>query len=153
MHFTSLIYVYASVNWVSIGSNNGLSPGRRQAIIWTNADILSNITQSTHLNFKYNFFEIFPFTKMHLNISSAKWLPFLHFVQARWVNAIAVVATFGGCRTAWERESLSSLTQETEDPGGSDNSLFSVHQEVISWCIFYNNHYWYDRGNYFHRSA
>ena len=29
--------IYASVNWVSIGSDNDLSPGRHQAIIWTNA--------------------------------------------------------------------------------------------------------------------
>ena len=27
---------YASVNWVSFGSDNGLSPARRPAIIWTN---------------------------------------------------------------------------------------------------------------------
>ena len=27
----------ASLNWVIIGSDNGLSPVRRQAIIWTNA--------------------------------------------------------------------------------------------------------------------
>ena len=32
--------MYASVNWATIGSDNGLSPDRRQAIIWTNADIL-----------------------------------------------------------------------------------------------------------------
>ena len=38
-----LIYcrLYASVNWVSIGSGNGLSPVRRQAITWTNAKLLS----------------------------------------------------------------------------------------------------------------
>ena len=32
--------IYASVNQVNIGSDNGLSPGRPQAIIWTNARIL-----------------------------------------------------------------------------------------------------------------
>ena len=32
--------IYASVNYAIIGSDNGLSPGRRQAIIWTNAGIL-----------------------------------------------------------------------------------------------------------------
>ena len=32
--------IYASVNWVSIDSCNGLSPVRRQAITQTNADIL-----------------------------------------------------------------------------------------------------------------
>ena len=31
--------IYASVNSAMIGSNNGLSPGRRQAIIWTIAGI------------------------------------------------------------------------------------------------------------------
>ena len=30
-----LCCIYASVNWVSIYSDNGLSPGRHQAIIWT----------------------------------------------------------------------------------------------------------------------
>ena len=32
--------IYASVYRVSMGSDNSLSPGRRQAIIWTNAGIL-----------------------------------------------------------------------------------------------------------------
>ena len=42
--------IYASVNWVGIGSDNGLSPRRCQAIIWTNADILSIRTQRTYFN-------------------------------------------------------------------------------------------------------
>ena len=36
-----LCRIYASVNWVIIDSGNGLSPGRRQAITWTNAGLLS----------------------------------------------------------------------------------------------------------------
>ena len=32
--------IYASVNWVSIGSGNDLLPVRRQVITWTNADLL-----------------------------------------------------------------------------------------------------------------
>ena len=32
--------IYASANRVSIGSDNGLSPIRRQAIIWTSAELL-----------------------------------------------------------------------------------------------------------------
>ena len=31
--------IYASVTYANIGSNNWLSPVRRQAIIWTNAGI------------------------------------------------------------------------------------------------------------------
>ena len=48
------------------GSDNGLSPGRRQAIIWTNAGIL--LTGPLGTNFSENFIEIlkFSFTKMRL---------------------------------------------------------------------------------------
>ena len=60
----------------SIGSDNGLSPARRQAIIWTNAGILSIGPLGT--NFNENLIEIhaFSFKKMHLKRSSAKWRPF-----------------------------------------------------------------------------
>ena len=60
----------------SIGSDNGLSPGRRQAIIWTNAGIL--LIGPLGTNFNEILIEIHPFsfTKMHLKISSAKWRPF-----------------------------------------------------------------------------
>ena len=59
--------------WVSeltgIGSDNGLSPGRRQAIIWTNAGILSIGPLGT--NFNDNFTEIHTFSlkKMRLKLS------------------------------------------------------------------------------------
>ena len=35
--------IYASVNWISIGSDNGLAQIRRQAIIWTNACFMSTL--------------------------------------------------------------------------------------------------------------
>ena len=59
-----------------IGSDNGLSPGRCQAIIWTNAGIL--LIGSTETNFSENLskFFIFSFSKMHLKISSGKCRPF-----------------------------------------------------------------------------
>ena len=56
------------------GSDNGLSPGRRQAIIWTNAGILLIGLLGT--NFSENFIEILTFTRMRLKVSSAKWRPF-----------------------------------------------------------------------------
>ena len=59
-----------------IGSDNGLSPDRRQAIIWTNAGILSIGPLGT--NFSEILIEILPFSskKMRLKVSSAKWRPF-----------------------------------------------------------------------------
>ena len=69
-------HIYAQVNWVSIGSDNGLSPGRRQAIIWTNAGMLSIGPLWT--NFSEIWIEIYNFSFMqtHLIISSGKWRPF-----------------------------------------------------------------------------
>ena len=61
---------------VSIGSDNGLSPGRRQPIIWTNADILLIRHRGTHFNEILFEILIFSFKKMHLNMSSVKWWPF-----------------------------------------------------------------------------
>ena len=64
------------VNKILICSDNGLSPDRHQAIIWTNAGILLIGPLGT------NFSEIpiendtFSFKKIHLKMSSAKWRPF-----------------------------------------------------------------------------
>ena len=59
-----------------IGSDNGLSPGRRQAIIWTNAGIL--LIEPFETNFSEILIQIhvFSFKKMYLKISSGKWQPF-----------------------------------------------------------------------------
>ena len=61
---------------VTFGSDNGLSPIRRQAIIWTNAGIL--LIGPLGTNFSEILFGIqtFPFKKMHLKMSSAKQRPF-----------------------------------------------------------------------------
>ena len=63
-------------NLTIISSYNGLSPGRRQAIIWTNAGIF--LIRTSGINFSEISIEIhtFSFQKVHLKISSAKWRPF-----------------------------------------------------------------------------
>ena len=62
-------------NLTIIGSDNGLSPSRRQAIIWTNAGIL--LIGPLGTNFNENIIEIltFSFTKKRWKVSSAKWRP------------------------------------------------------------------------------
>ena len=65
-----------SVNWVSIGSGNGLSPARRQAITWTNAGLLSIGHLGTNCSEIRIEIQKFSFMKMHLNLSPAKWRPF-----------------------------------------------------------------------------
>ena len=58
---------------IIFGSDNGLSPDRRQAIIWTNAGLL--LIGPLGTNFSEILIEIltFSFKKMRLKVSSAKW--------------------------------------------------------------------------------
>ena len=81
-----------------IGSDNGLLPGRRQAIIWINAGIL--LIGPLGINFSEILIKIkkISFKKMHLKVSSAKRRPFClglnvlmeHICDAgpRWINFI-----------------------------------------------------------------
>ena len=60
----------------NIGSDNGLSPDRRQAMIWTNAGILLFRTLGTNFSEILSEIHAFWFRKMHLKMSSANWRPF-----------------------------------------------------------------------------
>ena len=64
--------VYCVSKLTTIGSDNGLSPGRRQAIIWSNAGIL--LIGPLGTNFSEILIEMytFSFKKMHLKILSGK---------------------------------------------------------------------------------
>ena len=62
-------------NLTIIGSDNGLSPGRRQAIIWTNAGILLIGHLGTNFNEIVIRIQTFSVKKMHLRMSSGKWRP------------------------------------------------------------------------------
>ena len=68
--------IYASVNWVNIGSDNGLSPGRRQAIIWINAAILWIGPLGTNFSEILIDIRTLSFKEMHLKMAAAKWRPF-----------------------------------------------------------------------------
>ena len=59
-------------NLTITGSDNSLSPVRRQAIVWTNAGIL----QIGLLATIFREICIFSFKKLHLKMSSGKWRPF-----------------------------------------------------------------------------
>ena len=54
-----------------IGSDNGLSPGRRPAIIWTNAGILLIGPLRTNFSEIFVGIQTFSFRKMHLKMLSA----------------------------------------------------------------------------------
>ena len=83
---------YICVNLTIIVTDNGLSPGRRQAIIWTSAWIL--LIGPLGTNFSEILIEIvtFSFKKMRLKVSSAKWRP--------WCLGLNVL-TDGNLSSAW----------------------------------------------------
>ena len=74
-HWGRVTHICVS-NPTIIASDNGLSPSRRQAIIWTNVVIL--LIRPIGTNFSEILIEIhiFSFKKMHFKWSSGKWQPF-----------------------------------------------------------------------------
>ena len=83
-----------------IGSDNGLSPGWRQAIIRTNVGILSIGPLETNFSEILIEMYIFSFKKLHLKMSSGKWQPFclglkvlkyqIFFAVYDWVNTLTL---------------------------------------------------------------
>ena len=85
------------MNRVNIGSDNGLSPGRRQAIIWTNAAINCQLDSFSEI-----WIGILPFSfkKIHLNMSFAtmvatlsrgKLVKLLRYVRLRTMDVISII--------------------------------------------------------------
>ena len=74
-HWGRVTHICVS-NLTIIGSDNGLSPGRRQDIIWTNAGML--LIGLLETNFSEILIKIITFSvkKMHLKVSSAERRPF-----------------------------------------------------------------------------
>ena len=63
-------------NLAIIGPDDGLSPSRCQAIIWTNAGILFIAPCETNFSEILIGIQMCSFKKMHLKMLSAKWRPF-----------------------------------------------------------------------------
>ena len=84
-HIYIYIYIWFS-KLITIGSDNGLSPGRCQAIIWTNDGIL--FIGSLGTNFNDILIEIYTFSckKMHLKMSSGKCRPFCPALNVLTLN-------------------------------------------------------------------
>ena len=81
-------------NLTIIGPDNGLSPGRRQAITWANDGIL--LIRPLGTNFSEILIEIhtFSFKKMRFKLSSGKWRPFY-----LGLNVLKIVYPICWCRS------------------------------------------------------
>ena len=92
-HWGRVTHIYVSKTLI-IGSDNGLSPGRRQAIIWINAGILLIGLLGT--NFTQILIEVytFSFKKMHLQMSSGIWRPFCLGLNELMQEAYCIIYWF-----------------------------------------------------------
>ena len=100
----------------TIVSDNGLSLGRRQAIIWTNVGIL--LTGRLGINFTEILVAIHTFSlkKMHFKISSEKWRPFClglnvltsHYIMLL-IHAQPITANSNGIGKVYTRLSYECL--------------------------------------------
>ena len=112
-----------------IGSDNGLSPGRRQAITWTNVGILLIGPLGTNLSEMLIEIHTFSFKRIHLKMSSGKWRPFclgLNVLMSCYFRSVAMewlpfgskasnwTLTYCGLVTPyhlWRHRSVSTLAQ------------------------------------------
>ena len=84
-----------------IVSDNGLSPDRRQAIIWTNDGILIIGHLGTNFSEILNEMYTFSFKKIDLKMSSGKWRPFclglnvLNLLEHAFIFAVIAVSAYG----------------------------------------------------------
>ena len=74
-HWGRVTYICVSKLTIIV-SDNGLSPDWRQAIIWTNGEILLIRPLGTSFSEIGIGIYTFSFKKKHLKVSSAKWQPF-----------------------------------------------------------------------------
>ena len=93
-HWSRVTHIYVG-NRTIIVSDNGLSPCRRQAIIWTNAWILLIVPLGTNFSEISIEILIFSFKKMRLKVSSANWWPFCFGLNVlRYMHTACVLLCF-----------------------------------------------------------
>ena len=78
-----------------IGSDNGLSTGRRQAIVWFNAGILLIGPLGTNFSEIYIKIPTLSFKKMRLKVSSVKWRPLCLGLDVLMVAELMKITKFG----------------------------------------------------------
>ena len=128
-----------------IGSDNGLSPGRRKAIIWTNAGILLIGPLGTNFSENLIKFLTFLFTKMRLKVSSAKWRPFClglnvlkcHYHSPRNQRYREINSTHCDNTVPWYNKHARRILMQHNDEGKTKRkvSLHKIHHIPRGWAM------------------
>ena len=106
----------------TIGPDNSLSPGRCQAIIWSNAGILLNWTLGTNFSEILSEIDTFSFKQMRFKMSSEKWRPY-----CLGLNVL----------THWGRDKIAAIFQTTFWNGFSGMKMYEFRQR----CVVRYSHY------------
>ena len=126
--------IYASLNWATMGSNNGLLPDWNQAIIWTNAGLLSIRPFVTHFSEIRIKTQQFSFKKMSFKILSAKWWPLrlglIEFMFPPWLMLASYIMTDGHIYVYYE-----PLSTRTDQPGDFPSSLLPHYNGISHWVF------------------
>ena len=130
-----------------IVSDNGLSPGRRQAIIWTNAGILLISPLGTNFNEMLIKIQTFPVKKMHLKMSSAKLRQFcLCLNELMWVQSegLAKILAMSEVNSEEQKQSGSICGKRNlNKPWPEQNGCYFA--DNIFKCIFVKqNVFWFE---------
>ena len=129
----------------TINSDNGLSPGRRQTIIWANAGILLIGPMGT--NFSEIVIKIYAFSlkKMHCKMLSGKWWPYclsLNVLSHLFCTQSLFLYIHIDVRTNWPILQLFSITFSRSYSQGfywqwvsicSGEGFMSNRRQAITW--------------------
>ena len=99
-HWGRVTHVCVHGKLTSIGSDNGLSPERHQAIIWTNAGILLIGLLGTNFSGILTEIHTFSLKKMHLKMSSGKCRPFC--LSLTLLTHCGLVTPYGFVAFTWQ---------------------------------------------------
>ena len=138
-HWGWVTHIYISKLSI-FDSDNGLLPGRRQAIIWTNAGLL--LIRPLGTNFSEILIEIltFSFKKMHLKVSSEKQWPFC--LGHNVLTHMAPLSVVNLKEFAWINNCIHGLLGVITQPFHNFNSgigkrrLNFSHGWVVTYHIF-----------------
>ena len=151
-HWGRVMHIFVSKLTI-IGSDNGLSPGWHQVIIWTNAEILLIRTSGTNFSGILSEIHTFLFKKMHLKMSSGKWLPSCLGLNVLGVNYRTVDTKKATCAHTIQKKCPHKCQISCKENGQHYIHCFLGHGKTYKWpnwtidtssnCIFlchYNYH-------------
>ena len=133
------IYMHICISKLAIiGSDNGLSPGRRQDIIWTNAGMLIR-TLGTNFTEILSEIHIFSFKKIHLKMLSGKRRPFclgLNVLTHWSYHSLALSHWYNPKLTGYQNLSISRVLYSK--PLIYSDTLLWHHMNTMAYKIINN---------------